>query len=263
MASMNKDPKAIQEEVNQVWSAVWRESSPDQMDAFFKHRLFVEGYSVFKKYIPLEAKTILDAGGGSGRYGISFARDFQRLEVTVSDILPEALDIGRRLAARTGVRNVQFDVEDLTALSYREGKFDVVFCDVVIQHISEARMAVCEMYRVLKPGGTLIISAVNTWNVHSLYKIVLKLFGRSYQYGYEKSYSRGSLKSLIEECGFKVTACDGFYPAYGIYRLKNKSWVFGLAGKVLNRLTKFVDFWTNRAVSRFFGMEIICVGVKE
>lgn len=263
MASMNKEPKAIQEEVNQVWSAVWRESSPDRADSFFKHRLFIEGYPVFKKYIPSGAKNLLDAGGGSGRYGLSFARDFQGLEVTVSDILPEALDVGRQLAAHVGASNVKFEAGDLTALSYKEGEFDVIFCDVVIQHIPEVQKAVHEMRRVLKPGGTVVISAVNTWNIHSLYKIALKLLGRPYQYGYEKSYSRGSLKSLIEECGFKVTACDGFYPAYGIYRLKNKSRVFGLAGKVLNRLTKFIDSWTNRAASRFFGMEIICVGVKE
>lgn len=262
MDDMSKDSTAVQDEVNQVWATVWRESSTDEVGSFFKHRLFIEGYPVFKKYIPAGAKALLDAGGGSGRYGIAFARDFPTLQVTVSDILPEALDVGRRLAADIGVPSVKFEAGDLTSLHYRGGEFDVVFCDVVIQHIPGAQAAVREMYRVLKQGGILIISAVNVWNVHSLYKFALKICGRPYQYGYEKAYSRGGLKSLLEKSGFQVVARDGFYPAYGIYRLKDKSRIFGLVGKILNRLTKLIDPWTGRFISRFFGMEIICVGVK-
>lgn len=263
IADMSKDSTAVQDEVNQVWRTVWQESSADEVGSFFKHRLFIEGYPVFKKYIPVGAKTLLDAGGGSGRYGIAFARDFPNLQVVVSDILPEALDVGRRLATDIGVGNVRFETGDLTALSYGEGELDVVFCDVVIQHIPEAQTAVREMHRVLKPGGKVVISTVNTWNVHSLYKFALKLCGRPYQYGYEKAYSRSSLRSLLERSGFKVVAQDGFYPAYGIYRLKYKSRIFSLVGKVLNRLTKLIDPWTGRFISRFFGTEIICVGVKE
>ena len=259
---MTTSENLTQAEINKVWSAVWKKDTHADTYAFFKHRLFIEGYYVFKRHIPRDAKTILDVGGGSGRYGIALARDFPNSEVRITDILPESLTVGRRISKSLGVSNVKFEQEDVNALSYPDNSFDVVFCDVVIQHLPESTMAICEMLRVLRPGGRLIVSAANYWNFHTFGKFMLRLTDRPYSYGYEKSYSSKNLATLIHECGGQVIARDGFYVAYGIFRLRYIHPAFAIVGKMLNRLITYADQFTDRWFSRHFGFEIFCVASK-
>ncbi len=251
-----------QDDINNIWSDVWRSESSESQTSLFKHRLFVEGYPIFKKYIPQEVKKILDIGGGTGRYGVAFARDFPNSTVTVADILPESLVIGRNLAESIKVPNVVFDEQDINTLSYSDSTFDVVFCDVVIQHLPEVEVAMRQMRRVLKKDGILIVSAVNQWNFHTVFKILIRFFGVKYRYGYEKSYSRSELATLVKALELELVALDGFYPAYGVYRLKVHSLFFSILGKVFNRITKSVDAITGRFCSRFFEFEVFVVVKK-
>lgn len=262
-AQLEKLPS--QRETDAVWRAEWaREIDAAGIRNLVRQRLFVEGYPVFKRHIPEEAQTILDVGSGTGRYGVMFAKDFPGVQVTVTDILEEALDVGRALAAELGVTNVTFAKEDALRMSFPDGSFDVVFCDVVLQHIPNNQNVLKEMLRVLKPGGTLIVSSVNTWNLpHTAYKGLLRMIGRPYSYGYEETFSPRSLKRFLERHLMRVVAVDGFYFAYGIYRLKVHHPFFAILGKIANRATKALDAVSGRAISRYFGFETFCVARKH
>lgn len=253
-----------QRDTDAVWRSEWtREIDVSEIRNLIRQRLFVEGYPVFKRHIPEDAQKILDVGSGTGRYGVMFAKDFPHAQVTVTDILEEALDVGRALAAELGVPNVEFAKEDALRMSFPDESFDVVFCDVVLQHIPNNQDALREILRVLKPGGTLIVSSVNTWNLpHTAYKSLLRLVGRQYSYGYEETFSPRSLKRFLERNSMRVVAVDGFYFAYGIYRLKAHHPVFAILGKIANRAAKTLDAISGRAVSRYFGFETFCVAQK-
>lgn len=257
-----KSPKAsvasngtVQENISSFWRGEWQGQKPDKA-AIFGHRLFVEGYPVFRKHFPIAPKKILDVGGGTGRYGVKFAQEYPHAKVYVTDILEESLAIARSLIKQMGVTNIEIRKEDVNLLSFPDDFFDVVFCDVVIQHLPNAKNAMQEMRRVLKPGGLLIVSVNNKLNPHTIYKF---LAGKSYRYGYEKSYTRKELRDLFLEHQLDVIAVDGFYPAYGVYRWGG---VWRVFGKILNRLNRYVDPWTGRLLSRYFGFEIFCVGRK-
>jgi SAM-dependent methyltransferase len=45
------------------------------------------------------------------------------------------------------------EVMDVTALPRPEGAFDVILCNHVLEHITDDRLAMSELYRVLEPGG--------------------------------------------------------------------------------------------------------------
>lgn len=260
---MDKEKHLNQNTVNAIWAGVWQNGKPSKFQDVFKHRLFVEGYPVFKKYIPREVKTILDVGSGSGRYGVSFARDFPDATVFLADIVEESLFFAKELTKETGVENVVFQKEDVGALSFQDNFFDVVFADAVLQHVPNRANAMKEMTRVLKSDGTLIISAVNVWNPpHSFYKKLLTVLGKPYRYGYEKSFSQKELRDLFYRYHMEVIAEDGFYPAYGMYRWKEFYPIFKTLGRMVNRATKILDFFSKRFVSRTFGFEIFCVGKK-
>lgn len=46
---------------------------------------------------------------------------------------------------------------DVHAIPFGEGKFDVVFCNHVMEHVEDDHKAMSEIYRVLKPGGFAIL----------------------------------------------------------------------------------------------------------
>ncbi len=249
-----------QEKVNKVWQEVWASSVASK--EMFENQLFIETWKVFEKYIPKGAKIVLEAGGGSGRFGLKIAQDLPNSEVKIIDIVDSSVNLIKKMADKMGLRNVSVSKDDVLNLSLPNNYLDLVVSDAVIQHVADDQRAVGEMARVLKPGGTLIISVVNSWNFHTLYKMWLKLSGRPYEYKSERAYSKKELRELLKSQGLEIIAEDGFYPAYGILRLKKRHKIFKLLGRICNRSTKILDRFTNRSFSRNFGFEIVVVGRK-
>ncbi len=256
---MNND--IIKKSINTIWDDVWiSQGKAGDPIAVFNNRLFIEGYPVFKSHIPKNIKKILDVGSGTGRYGIKFSQDFPDSKVTITDISDESIDFISRLAERTRTKNISIQKENVLNMSFSDNEFDVVFCDVVIQHLPNYKDAIEEMIRVLKPGGRIIISVNNYWNFpHTIHKFIL---GKKYMYGYEKSYTKKELRELYKQAGLKTIAEDGFYFAYGIFRLKYINNIFKLIGRIANRTIKFFDKFTNRWISKNLGFEILIVGEK-
>jgi SAM-dependent methyltransferase len=252
-----------QGDLNTIWGEEWRKGNYNARN-LFENRTFLEGYPVFRKYIPPDTKKIIDLGAGTGRYGVKFALDFPESTVYLTDLLEESLDVMRALAKEVGVANAEFQAEDITKLSFPDNYFDVVYCGMVLQILPDVDAAMREMRRVLKPGGQLIVSTVNFWNFHSLFKWYIKTFNRPPEY-YVSETARTSeeVAELFVRHDIRPLARDGFFPAYGIYRLKKYWKPAALIGRALNRANRLIDPWTGRFLSRNFGFEIFVVGTKE
>jgi 2-polyprenyl-3-methyl-5-hydroxy-6-metoxy-1,4-benzoquinol methylase len=96
----------------------------------------------------------LEVGPGSGVYLPLLAELFA--EVTASDVEQSFLVHAAGLAAEhPNVRAVQ---DDVTASALPARHFDVVLCSEVIEHIGDSSAALREIHRILKPGGTLLLS---------------------------------------------------------------------------------------------------------
>lgn len=52
-------------------------------------------------------------------------------------------------------------------LPYRNGDFDVVTCSEVVEHVENYRALLREAFRVLKPGGVLVVTTPNVLNANS------------------------------------------------------------------------------------------------
>ena len=52
----------------------------------------------------------------------------------------------------------------LPSLNLRDDQFDLILCSEVIEHIDEWQKALAEMYRLTRPGGTLLLSTPQPWS---------------------------------------------------------------------------------------------------
>ncbi|MFC4139965.1 MULTISPECIES: class I SAM-dependent methyltransferase [unclassified Microbacterium] len=95
--------------------------------------------------------TLLDVGAGPGTITVEFAE--RVAQVTATEIDADALALSQKLAAERGIRNIDFSVEDVHALSFADDSFDVVHAHQVLQHVADPVQALREMRRVAKPGG--------------------------------------------------------------------------------------------------------------
>ena len=263
---MKVEKKYNQEVVNEIWSKVWQKLPKElSKKELFGQRLFVEGYPVFNEYLPFNKSIkILDAGGETGRYGLKMALADRGREVYVVDILPESIELVKKSINNLGISNAFAEVANLYKLPYPDDFFDVVFCDVVIQHLDSPEKALLELKRVLKKEGRLIVSAVNWWNFpHTFYKFIkITFYKDGYEYGYEKSYTCREFRTITKKLGLKLENLDGFYFAYSIFRWKKSHRFWSWVGRAVNRLVKIIDVFSRRFISRHFGFEIFFVATK-
>ena len=115
--------------------------------------------------------------------------------------------IQARAAFETGRDALQSAVGDVRDLPFSDASFDAIYSMGTIEHFDETERAVEEMARVLKPGGRAIVGVPNRHDpfFRPLFVAALQAVGL-YGYGYEKSYSRGRLRQMLERAGLEVVA---------------------------------------------------------
>ena len=103
-----------------------------------------------------EGIRILDAGAGELR----FKPHCGHLQYVAQDFA-QYDGGGDGVGLQTGKwDNTQLDiVSDITRIPVDDASFDAILCTEVFEHIPDAISAVREFARILKPGGTLLITA--------------------------------------------------------------------------------------------------------
>jgi SAM-dependent methyltransferase len=98
-------------------------------------------------------------------------------------------------------------VADVRRLPFRDGSFDAVYSMGTIEHVRDPETALGEIHRVLRPGGRAVVGVPNRWDpfLRPLLAAALQAL-RLYGYGYERSFSRRSLRRMLESAGFEVVA---------------------------------------------------------
>jgi ubiquinone/menaquinone biosynthesis C-methylase UbiE len=113
------------------------------------HRLI---FQVLESELPdWRDKRILDVGCGTGAILQRLGNPAKNVGI---DLAPEAVSLSKQ----RGLNNVRHG--DVCALPFSDASFDAVICSSVLYHqwVGDVEGAVREMYRVLCPGGVVLIN---------------------------------------------------------------------------------------------------------
>lgn len=132
----------------------------------------------------------------------SLYRNFKKmpnLNYITADVLASFID---NLCVRPDV------IMDVCNIKFPSDTFDVVLCNHVFEHLPNDRKAMCEIYRVLKPGGWAILQVPLNEDLAETYEdpTIISKEDRAHHYGspdHLRLYGR-DYKKKLESVGFTV-----------------------------------------------------------
>ncbi len=179
---------------------------------------------------------VLDIAGGTGDLAAKFSQLVgDRGEVVLADINASMLSVGReRLIDRGVLGNIEYVQANAECLPFPDNHFDCITIAFGLRNVTDKDRALRSMYRILKPGGRLLVLefskpvAPGLSSVYDIYSFkLLPMMGKlvandeeSYRYLAESIRMhppQDELKAMMETAGFE--RCKYFNLTGGIVAL--------------------------------------------
>jgi demethylmenaquinone methyltransferase/2-methoxy-6-polyprenyl-1,4-benzoquinol methylase len=168
---------------------------------------------------------VLDLAGGTGDLTAKFSRVVGETgQVVLTDINDAMLKVGRdKLRDKGIVGNVQYVQANAEALPFPDNSFDIITIAFGLRNVTDKDKALASMFRVLKPGGRLLVlefskptnemlnKAYDFYSFHLLPKIgkIIANDAESYQYLAESIRMHPEqevLEGMLKNAGFEQTS---------------------------------------------------------
>ena len=179
---------------------------------------------------------VLDIAGGTGDLAMAFSREVgAQGRVVLSDINESMLNVGRDRLIDKGCTNVEFVLANAETLEpFADDSFDLITISFGLRNVTDKDAALRSMFRVLKPGGRLLILEFSKPVFEPLSRLydfysftALPIMGKlvandseSYRYLAESIRmhpDQRTLKQMMENAGFH--SCDYHNMTGGIVAL--------------------------------------------
>jgi demethylmenaquinone methyltransferase/2-methoxy-6-polyprenyl-1,4-benzoquinol methylase len=169
-------------------------------------------------------KTILDVATGTGDFAVETLR-LNPEKVIGVDISEGMLEVGRKKMKAKGYHQViELRAGDSERLPFEENKFDAVIVAFGVRNFENLEKGLSEMYRVLKPGGRMVVLEFSKPRMfpfrqlyHFYFTFILPKIGRmiskdpaAYTYLPEsvQAFPDGAdFLNILNKLGFKNTTC--------------------------------------------------------
>jgi demethylmenaquinone methyltransferase/2-methoxy-6-polyprenyl-1,4-benzoquinol methylase len=120
------------------------------------HRLWKD--AMMDWLAPRPGQRLLDVAGGTGDIAFRFLRRAPGAHATVCDLTAAMLEAGRKRAEAANMADrLEWVVGDAMDLPFPDATFDVYTISFGIRNVTKPEIALAEAFRVLKPGGRLMV----------------------------------------------------------------------------------------------------------
>ncbi|MCG3865959.1 MULTISPECIES: bifunctional demethylmenaquinone methyltransferase/2-methoxy-6-polyprenyl-1,4-benzoquinol methylase UbiE [unclassified Photobacterium] len=172
-----------------------------------------------------KGQRVLDLGGGTGDLTAKFSRIVGETgQVILADINNSMLKVGRSKLRDNGiVGNVGYVQANAEELPFPDNYFDCITISFCLRNVTDKDKALRSMYRVLKPGGRLLVlefskpsleplsKVYDAYSFHLLPKMgeIIANDAESYRYLAESIRmhpDQETLKDMMDEAGFDQTS---------------------------------------------------------
>lgn len=175
---------------------------------------------------------ILDIATGTGDLALALVKTGARRVVGL-DLAPGMLEVGRKKVARKGLeQQVEMVEGDSEALDFPDAHFDAVTVAFGVRNFENLEKGLSEIYRVLKPGGTLAILETSVperqpfrWGYHLYGKYLLPRIGKWFSSD-GLAYTYLSESAAAFPCG---QAFNNILGKIGFIGMKHHPQTFGVA----------------------------------
>lgn len=161
--------------------------------------------------VALRGARVLDVGCGGGLLSEALAR--AGAEVTAIDLAPNVLDVARLHLYETGLRVDYREVSVETMALENPASFDAITCMEMLEHVPDPGSVIDACARLLKPGGTLVVSTLNrTPAAFALAIVGAEYLARLLPMGtheYSKFIRPSELAAALREAGLELADVTG------------------------------------------------------
>ena len=158
---------------------------------------------------------ILDAGCGDGRFSIAAMRSGKVRKAVALDVGTYGLDRLDKLSDN----RIETCCASVYNIPYEDNEFDAILFIYVIEHLEYPENAMRELFRVLRPGGQILISTDGFY--YDYYRRMLKIFHiseRMITHTHCSLFTPKKLERLILKSNLRIRKRKLFFPP-GINRL--------------------------------------------
>lgn len=228
-------------------------------------KLFSYRFKLIKRYFKPEGM-LLEIGAASGDF-------LHLLQDSGYDVY--GVELSKR-AAEQAARNYQLDlsVGTLEDASFPADSFEYIVMYHVLEHLPDPRATLQEAYRILRPGGHILVEVPNVQSIDTLSRQML-LNVLDYP-NHLYAFSPGLLKKILVESGFGVVTLEYSFPFIVARYLMKARRMFVRQGGISTSQDKRTpvtgrelfqqassDSFLKHCVARIFpGMKVTIVGQK-
>ncbi len=182
----------------------------------------------FKYYDKKEIDTILDVACGTGDMCEFWDKRAKNLDISIKEIIGADPSVGMLEIAKKKDLNAKFVVAEAKNLPCEENSIDILSISYGLRNVIDRKEGLEEFYRVLKPGGLLVIleftklqkasiaSRVRDFYMKRILPLVGGFLSKDYEaYSYlpnsiEGFLTKEMLVSELDEVGFKMREVKGY-----------------------------------------------------
>jgi ubiquinone/menaquinone biosynthesis C-methylase UbiE len=135
---------------------------------------------------------IADLGAGEGTFSQLLARRSKK--VIAVDNSEKMVEYGQELARKHGIKNLEYRKGDLEEVPIKDAAVDLAFFSQALHHAQHPERAVAEAWRILKPGGRIVVLDLSRHNYEEARELYADLW---------LGFTEVEVTRFLRQAGFK------------------------------------------------------------